>query len=262
MRNWRLLQLEPSAMRRPDDFENEDSVTATGGHIPAALYRIASTHGTPDQEGRVYSEIANRLAELVDGVRRVWIDSDEKRRVLTLMMGDRYGLQLPASALSDGTMRFIALTVLQQDMRETGVICLEEPENGIHPQRIDAMLQLLNDIAVDTASPVDDENPLRQVLVNTHSPVLAGRVAEDDLLFAQTRSRRVGQRRVPELTLACLDETWRARPGGETIAKGKLLGYLRGAAPEQEEAVATKPRRRRVIDRFHSGQLDLFSAGE
>lgn len=254
MRNWRLLQLEPSAMRRSDDFENEDSLTVAGGHIPAALYRLASGNKDSDHEGRVYATVANRLAELVEGVRGVRVDPDDKRRVLTLMMEDRYGLELPASALSDGTMRFIALTVLQQDPSESGLICLEEPENGIHPQRMDAMFELLNDIAVDPDSPPDDENPLRQVVIITHSPVVAGRIADEDLLFAQARSRRAGHRRIPELTLACLDEIWRAVLGARKISKGRVLGYLRGAAAEQ---VSHPQKRRRVIDRFHPGQLAL-----
>lgn len=257
MRHWRLLQLEPSAMRQPDDFESEDSITATGSHIPATLYRITSSNGDPGHKDRIYAAVANRLAELVEGVRAVWVDQDDKRRVLTLVMSDRYGLQLPASALSDGTMRFVALTVLQQDPRESGLICLEEPENGIHPQRIDAMLQLLNDIAVDTEDASDDENPLRQIIINTHSPIVAGRIYEGDLLFAQVRTRRTGRRRMPELNLACLDETWRANLGMETISKGRVLGYLRGAAHER----AQETRKRRVIDRFHPGQRNLFGDG-
>lgn len=32
------------------------------------------------------------------------------------------------------------------------------------------MLRLLKDLCVDTREPVDAENPLRQVIVNTHSP--------------------------------------------------------------------------------------------
>ncbi len=257
MRNWRLLQLEPSAMRKPDDFESQDWMTPTGAHIPAALYRVASGNGNPEHEGRVYASVANRLAQLVEGVRTVKVDLDDKRQVLTLMMTDRYGLELPASALSDGTMRFIALTILQQDPRETGLICLEEPENGIHPQRIEAMLRLLNDISVDTENPADDENPLRQVIINTHSPVVAGRVAEEDLLFVRGRSRRIGRRRVPEMSLACLDSTWRTRLDLEPISKGEIMLYLQGAPGHREE-----PRKQRVIDRFHPGQLGFWSNGD
>ncbi|HEU0072811.1 MAG TPA: ATP-binding protein [Dehalococcoidia bacterium] len=257
MRNWRLLQLEPSAMREPDDFQSEDWMTVTGAHIPATLYRIASSLADAEHEGRIYATTANRLAELVEGVRTIRVDRDDTRQALSLMMTDRYGLELPASALSDGTMRFIALTVLQQDPSETGVICLEEPENGIHPERIEAMLRLLNDIAVDVESPVSDENPLRQIIINTHSPIVARLVGDGDLLFASVRSRRVDRRRVPELGLACLDSTWRSESGMETIPIGKVMAYLQGVTDTEGEDETSQLRRRRVMDRFHPGQLDI-----
>ena len=244
-------------MREPDDFQSEDLMAATGAHIPATLYRLATSSGNSEHEGRVLSSAANRVAELVEGVRSIRVDRDDSRKVLTLMMMDRYGLELPASSLSDGTMRFIALTVLQQDPLETGLICLEEPENGIHPERIDAMLRLLNDIVVDTETLVDGDNPLRQIIINTHSPVVAKLVGEGDLLFASLRVRRSENRRVRELRLACLDSTWRSdRSAADTIAKGRILSYLRGA-PEVDQG--QRKRTKRVVDRFHPGQLDISS---
>ncbi len=245
MRSWRLLQLEPSSMRRPDNLWEEGPMTVTGAHIPATLHRIASD---ADDEGRVYTETANRLAELVSGVRGIRVDRDEGRQILTLEMQDRYGLELPASVLSDGTLRFIALTVLQQDPLESGLICLEEPENGIHPERIGAMLQFLQDIVVHTETPVDKDNPLRQIIINTHSPIVAKRVDEGDLLFASLRSGRLGTQCVSKLGLACLDATWRADNGVETVPKGRVLTYLAGHSAADEEDGGAHGHR--VMDRF------------
>ncbi len=255
MRSWRVLQLEPSSMRSPDDLWTEGPMTVTGAHIPATLYRIASQAG--DQE-QVYATTSNRLAELVPGVRRIWIDRDEGRRILTLKMEDRYGLALPANVLSDGTLRFIALTVLQQDPLETGLICLEEPENGIHPERVGAMLELLGDIAIDTENVVSPGNPLRQIIINTHSPVVAKLVGEGELLFASLRSGRLGSRRISKFSLACLGSTWRAEGGAETIPRGRILAYLAGVSEDEEEG--GRRRGNRVMDRFHSYPRSAASA--
>ncbi len=233
-------------MRMPDHLHAPPWMSATGGRIPATLHRIAAQSGDEDQ---VFTTTSNRLAELVSGVRRIRVDRDLGRLTLTLKMQDRYGLELPAKVLSDGTLRFIALTVLQQDPLETGLICLEEPENGIHPGHIGAMLQLLDDIVVDTRVAVDDSNPLRQVIVNTHSPVIAKLVGEGDLLFASLRSGRLGSRRASKLGLACLDSTWRAENGAETIPKGKVLAYLEGVSEADEEGHGRHGVR--VMDRFH-----------
>ena len=80
-----------------------------------------------------------------------------------------------AHQLSEGTLRLLALCILEYDDKHTGLLCFEEPENGIHPFRIQAMAYLLKDLSVDF---VDTDVPLRQVIVNTHSPVLVSRLIE------------------------------------------------------------------------------------
>jgi predicted ATP-dependent endonuclease of OLD family len=59
--------------------------------------------------------------------------------------------------------------VLLYDERFQGLLCFEEPENGIHPYRIKAMVELLRLLSTDFE---DEDDLLRQVIVNTHSPVL------------------------------------------------------------------------------------------
>jgi len=54
-----------------------------------------------------------------------------KRELLTLLLTDRYGTELPAKALSDGTLWFLALASAEIDPILIGLICMEEPENGI-----------------------------------------------------------------------------------------------------------------------------------
>ncbi len=41
MQSWRLLQLEPTALRRSDDFNARPQLAADGRHLPAALYYLA-----------------------------------------------------------------------------------------------------------------------------------------------------------------------------------------------------------------------------
>ena len=168
MEAWRMLQLEPSALRKPDEFSSPTRLGTDGSHLAATVYRMARNAGS---EGTC-SQIAIRLRELIDDVRGVRIDRDEKRELLTLYAQDGDGTRHPARALSDGTLRFLALVVLEMDPETDGVLCLEEPENGIHPARIPAILQLLRDIAVETSEPAGPDNPLRQVIVNTHSPAV------------------------------------------------------------------------------------------
>jgi predicted ATPase len=264
MRSWRLLQLEPSALRRPDTFEAKSSLGADGAGLPATLYRLAQRDRSNGARGpagsRVYTQVACRLAELIEDVQGVEIDRDEKRQLLTLRVRQRDGTSHPAMALSDGTLRFLALTVLELDPETTGLICLEEPENGIHPERIPAMLQLLQDIAVDTEEPVGHDNPLRQVVVNTHSPAVVGEVPEESLLMAELFEQDHNGRRFKGARFCALADTWRAKLGVPAVSKGKLLAYLNPHLPPEIRLGGSRPsalRSRRVVDREDVAQLHL-----
>ena len=64
-------------------------------------------------------------------------------------------------------MRIIALCVLAVDNHHSGLLCFEEPENGIHPMRLEVMANLMEQLSSDF---MNTELKLRQVIVNTHSP--------------------------------------------------------------------------------------------
>jgi predicted ATPase len=144
-------------MRQPDEFTASTKLEVDGSHLAATLYQLArlerhkNDEANNEEHNRIYYEIANRLATLIDDVDRVWVDRDDRRELLTLMVASRDGTSHPAKALSDGTLRFLALAVLALDPEAQGLLCLEEPENGIHPERIPKILQLLQDIASQLA---------------------------------------------------------------------------------------------------------------
>jgi len=234
MQSWRFLALEPSAMRRSDRFQTVPFITGAGGHLPAALYRLATTvQRAGGDPADVYASVANRLARLVP-IRSVEVAVDEVRQVLTIVAQERSGVRLPAAALSDGTLRFLTLAVLVADPETRGLICIEEPENGIHPARMGEMTELLQALAVDPTELPGVENPLRQVVVATHSPVFVQLQRPDDLLFAQEVKLR-GERgeAIRTLRFRPLERTWRARQDSAAISLSTLIDYL--AAPENAQ---------------------------
>jgi len=275
MLNWRLIQLEPAALRAPDGFDAPSQLASNGAHLPATLHRLAKqriaqaratlTPGellramrTPParQEEMALSEIANRLFELIDHVGEVRIDRDEKRELLTLMLKDRQGTELPAKSLSDGTLRFLALAGIEIDPTLTGLLCMEEPENGIHPERIGAMLGLLRDIAVDATLPTGENNALRQVIINTHSPVVVSQVPGDSVIFAMPEQQAIQGSMIKGVAFRCLSDTWRsAQTKMPVIAKGNAISFLQPIAEKGDSG--RRGADRRVIDRDDIQQLKL-----
>ena len=235
MQSWRLLQLEPSALRKWDDLLSDPHVSATGEHLPATLNRLASN-----------AVVAARLSDLIPGILSVDVERDEVRQSLTVVVTMKDKVAYSASSLSDGTLRFLALAVLASDPDASGLVCMEEPENGIHPLRIPEMLSLVRSLAdAETSESVDQTDcaPVRQVIINTHSPQVVAELPADELLMAQA-FRFKGSEFVE---FKPMSDTWRAKSANlrpnEIITRGDLVSYLQGAAPTKRLTT-----RRRVGD--------------
>ena len=228
MESWRSLLLEPSAMRAPSFYSDPRTIDSRGANLPAAIERLRRSEAT---RGQVYAELANRLSALIDDIHELRIKDDERMETLTLEIRGKDGVFHPASSLSDGTLRFLVLAALGLDPEARGVLCLEEPENGIHPERIPAMVRLLRDIAIDPDYAIGEDNPLRQVMVNTHSPVVVENVGPQDLIYLdeQTVSQNGDQGLAAVLRVP--GKTWRASAQANVLplAPGQLQFYLAGA---------------------------------
>ncbi|MBC7609915.1 MAG: ATP-binding protein [Polaromonas sp.] len=219
LRSWRLLQLEPSALRRFDNFGDDPHITSTGEHLPGALMRLDN-----------YAEVSERLSNLLPDIVAVSVDADEKRQVKTLLLTMKDKQTYTASSLSDGTLRFLALAVLALDPEFGGLLCMEEPENGIHPSRIPQMLSLVRSLSEDTDEATAAASPIRQIIINTHSPLVVAELTDTELLFAET----LKMKSKAFVNFKPLPDTWRqvASDGKNTelVTRGQLMSYLSGHA--------------------------------
>ena len=73
---------------------------------------------------------------------------------------DLYSL-VPASRLSDGTFRWLCLLAILLDPDPPPLVCIEEPEIGLHP-----------DIVVELAELLREASTRMQLIVTTHSRTL------------------------------------------------------------------------------------------
>lgn len=253
LRAWRLLQLEPAALRKPSRFRDANRLGSDGANLPATLRRLVHAE-TDGESGAALQQLTNRINDLLRNVQGIQLITDERRESYAIQLTDRAGTTLDAASLSDGTLRFLALATLAIDPIEAGVICLEEPENGIHPERIAAMIDLLGDIAVDTDYPIGPDNPPRQVIVNTHAPAVVQQVAFEQLLLAQPTVHQEGYTGVAYLPPP---ESLREQLGRRAAPLSSLLPYLNPVIIDTNSDEDTFPGGR-VIDHVTVRQLSLF----
>ena len=226
MRNWMTIQFEPSALRNPNTiFEVKNAeITANGLNLPAMLYRLNN-----ESKKDIYQLLTNKLKGLVEDVNEITVDNDEKRDLLTLQIKFKDGLCLPAQSLSDGTLRFLALAIIEEDRLSSGLICLEEPENGINPKKVEEMVKLLEEMATDINFEINEDNPLRQVIINSHSPIVVSIVPDESLYLAKDGEVYVEKfkRKVKYTRFSALNNTWKTdNKLVEKTSLGEIVFYL------------------------------------
>jgi len=239
MQSWKRLALEPTALRAPDGFADPKTLDTDGRHLASTLYRIANENtkdlAAPNAEA-VYARVAGRLSDLSGvNVEGLVVELDQVREVFTLFLQERGNLRLPARALSEGTLRFLALCVLLEDPTFKGLICMEEPENGIHPANLPAILQLVQDLAVDPTASPDNGNIFRQVIVNTHAPGVVQLCDPQDLLLAEVRPYRTADGEVTRsLSLLPFKDSWRTNAiSAPSFSEADVVAYLTAPAGAQ-----------------------------
>lgn len=173
LRSWRLLQLDPVGLRRPAPIHSDDALLADGSNLAAVLFRIKNETRDDSHPKGVLADIAAELTGIIPGVLDVDATLDDAAREYRARVRLRDGLEFPSAVISDGTLRVLALVTLLHDPHQHGVVCFEEPENGVHPARLRTLMQRLRDLVSDPVSDQDGvAEPLRQLLMNSHSPVV------------------------------------------------------------------------------------------
>ena len=237
MQSWRVLALDPAAMRRPDRYTQPPGIAANGAHIPATLQHLTNVAEESGERPDVVLQMVSICLSALVPVYMVRVVQDDVRQLLSLELEENSGVKLKANSISDGTLRFLALAALSEVFYESGVFCMEEPENGIHPANLQAMNRLLHDIAVDADEAVSIDNPPRQVIVATHSPYFVQLQNKEDLVLAKPGMARCQSGDLVEQLLQCqpYHGTWRCSSEREGMNLLSLRSYL---MPPEETQIA------------------------
>lgn len=166
MSSWNFMQLNPELLREPTRYDanySGDTIGHSGENLAAALYRLYN------KDAYTLDKILMKLSSFLPGFAELEVIDDKANKQFVFNLKNGEGKTFSSRVLSEGTLRLLVLCVLLYDEKYQGLLCFEEPENGIHPYRIKAMVELLRLLSTDFE---DEDDLLRQVIVNTHSPVL------------------------------------------------------------------------------------------
>ncbi len=160
-----FLFLDSLKMRQPSPPGlGRQSFSSDGSNLPWMVKRLQDEH-----EG-AYREWLAHVQTVLSDLNTVRVVEREDDRSVYLMLGYKTGVEIPSWMASDGTLRFLVITLIAYLPHGGQLYLLEEPENGVHPLAVDAIYDSLSS-AYES-----------QVLVATHSPAFLKLSNPDEVL--------------------------------------------------------------------------------
>jgi len=128
-----------SPMRQACDIEDNRYLRHDALNLPAFLYRLQQT------EPRVFALIEQMIRSIAPYFKRFSLAPSPlpPSRISLVWEEQDNDMYLDAHSLSDGTLRFIALTTLLLQPDPPKTIIIDEPELGLHPAAIEKLAALV-----------------------------------------------------------------------------------------------------------------------
>jgi len=154
LEGWRSYYLDPAtAMRAAAPPREVPDIGAQGEHIAPFLY------GLKVRRPQAFDAIKRALRTVIPAVGDLDVDLDTKRGTLDIQI-EQDGTTFSSRIVSEGTLRVLGLCAIAVTA-EAGLVAFEEPENGVQPQRLDRIAELLASVSRRGGA---------QIVVTTHSP--------------------------------------------------------------------------------------------
>ncbi|MBM4034704.1 MAG: hypothetical protein FJ291_23415 [Planctomycetes bacterium] len=173
LRSTPKYSLVPQRVAQPCQLQEGMELAADGYGLASCLYEL--------------SQRCPARFRMVEDALRLFVPSVEIVRFppggpgqTTIVFHEKGGAGVYASQASDGLLLFLAHLTIAYAHGDVGVVLVEEPETGVNPHRLRAIVELLRAISRGALG-----SPPVQVIATSHSPYLLDWCSKDEILIFQ-----------------------------------------------------------------------------
>jgi predicted ATPase len=225
--SFRTYYLDPRiAMRSSLPPKDVDDIGPLGESLAPFLYRLKA------EKPAAFAAVKRTLKALIPSIDDLVVEIDPRRGMLDVEIRQG-GTPFSVRLVSEGTLRVLALICAVVNPWGGPVIAFEEPENGVHPRRIEMIARIFGSLLSRKDSP-------RQMILTSHSPqfcaaILAlAREKPQDVALYRTLKDGDGTRFLPFATDGPLADPAEINHGLEDVTEDRILeewmlrGFLDG----------------------------------
>ncbi len=169
LENWLFFYFEPrERMRSANPVKEVRHIGLMGEELASFLNTLKAL------DERQFHAVEKALRTILPNMQGISVEVSNLGEVELALIEN--GIPVPARILSEGTLRILGLLSLAGAREQPSLIGFEEPENGIHPRRIQLVAELLKTRAASGET---------QYIVTTHSPLLPDLVSDESLFVCK-----------------------------------------------------------------------------
>ena len=200
-REWSFGRNTPPRLPQKADLPN-NFLSEDGKNIGMVLNRLK-------REPKAKNQFLSALKQLYEGVEDFDVIIEGGTVQVFLQEGN---ITMPATRLSDGTLRYLSLLSILCHPTPPPLICIEEPELGLHPDILPGLADLLRE-ASDRC----------QVIVTTHSDTLVDSLTDtpESVVICEKEKGQTRMKRLDKAELSHWLEKYRL---SELWSSGELGG--------------------------------------
>lgn len=167
LENWYVSNFQIQAAQNIEDTGLSEHLSTTGDNLAQVTKYIYENY--PE----TFRKILDKMKERVPGIDKVEATETIDGRIVLQFSDGSFKDPFISRFVSDGTIKMFAYLVLLNDPKPHPLLCIEEPENYLHPELLIELAEEFRDYA----------NRGGQVFISSHSPDFVNALELDELFW-------------------------------------------------------------------------------
>jgi predicted ATPase len=199
LESWYISNFQIPDAKKSQDIGVSEQLSPTGDNLALVTDYIFENYP------KVFEEILEKMKKRVPGITNVTAAKTEDGRIILRFQDGSFKDPFISRYVSDGTLKMFAYLVLMNNPQKHPLLCIEEPENYLHPELLRQLAEEFREYSYKGG----------QVFISTHSPDFVNALELDEVFWLTKKDGYTTIKRAKD------DETVKS-----LVEAGDNLGYL------------------------------------